>query len=54
MASIGISGYDELLSHLIDEGEIPTPELMAFNDWQKWRPGPGRRPTALKDNYFTT
>ena len=54
MANLEVSGSDELLSHLIDEGEIPVPALMAFNDWQKWRAGPCRPPTQRRDSYFTT
>ena len=49
MASREVSGTDELLSHLIDSGEIEQPELMTFNQWQTWRAGPGRRPNKRVD-----
>ena len=49
MASREVSGTDELLSHMIDAGEIEQPDLMTFNQWQTWRSGPGRRPNKRVD-----
>ena len=47
-----VSGSAEDLAHLIDAGEIETPLLMGFNDWQTWRTGAGRRPTRARDGAF--
>ena len=49
MASREVSGTDELLSHMIDAGEIEQPGLVTFNQWQTWRAGPGRRPNKRVD-----
>ena len=49
-----VAGSEERLLVLIDRGEVPTPALMTFNDWQKWRRDVGRRPTVRKDGIGTT
>ena len=49
-----VSGNDEQLCHLIDNGEIETPALVGYNDWQVWRAGTGRSPTKRVDGIGTT
>ena len=49
-----VAGSEESLLVLIDRGEVPTPALMTFNGWQKWRRDVGRRPTVRKDGIGTT
>ena len=48
-----VAGSEESLLVLIDRGEVPTPALMTFNGWQKWRRDVGRRPTVRKDGVGT-
>ena len=38
----GLTGA--LLQECIDDGTIPKPPLMSWNEWQKWRKEVGRRP----------
>ena len=48
-----VSGNDELLCYLIDNGDIEAPGLFGYNDWQVWRAGAGRRPTKRVDGIGT-
>ena len=37
------------LQQAIQDGTVPVPALMGYNDWQKWRKNVGRRPTFQAD-----
>ena len=49
-----VSGSVDSLSHMIDDGQIEKPNLMAFNAWQQWRSRAGRRPTVQRDGVRIT
>ena len=50
-----VSGYPGYtLSRAIDEDLIAAPELMSFNDWQRWRRDFGRKPTEAVDGVSMT
>ena len=49
-----VAGSAERLSAMIDKGDIPRPELMAFNQWLRWRSTTGRRPLLKRDGEFTS
>ena len=49
-----VSGSVDTLAHLIDDGQIEKPNLMAFNAWQQWRSRAGRRPTVQRDGVRMT
>ena len=49
-----LSGTTSTLLELIQQGEIPEPELMGFNRWEQWRRDAGRRPLIRVDGQVTT
>ena len=49
-----VSASVDSLAHLIDDGQIEKPPLMAFNAWQQWRSRAGRRPTIQRDGVRMT
>ena len=50
-----MTGTDDSLAERITSGDVPTPVLMEFNAWQKWRSGAGKRPKpSLGDEAPTT
>jgi hypothetical protein len=42
------------LLQAIDDGKVPVPGKMKFPEWQRWRKGPGLRPTVRVDGRGTT
>ena len=42
------------LHEAIDSGLVPEPELMTYNEWVKWRAGPGGRPAQRRGDPMTT
>ena len=49
-----VSKTDLSLEQCIAQNVIELPELMEFNDWQKWRRDTGSRPSAKEDGRATT
>ena len=49
-----VSRSDKTLLEAIRAADVPTPQLMRWNDWQVWRRDFGRRPTAGTDGHFLT
>ena len=39
-----VSGTNASLAACIADGSVPTPKLIDWQDWLKWRKGPGMRP----------
>ena len=49
-----VSGSELTLQEAMNTGLLPQPELMTFNAWQRWRAGPGGRPTLKKGDRYST
>ena len=49
-----VSGSEKTLLAAIKDGEVPEPQLMRWNAWQRWRSELGRRPTSAVDGYTTS
>ena len=51
-----VVGEETKMSVLIEKGTVVVPEVMAWNEWQRYRKteGPHRRPTAARDGKSTT
>ena len=49
-----VSGSDRTLLEAIRDEEVPSPDLMSWNDWQAWRSTTGRMPRAATDGYSVT
>ena len=49
-----VADSSDSLITLIDNGEVPIPAMMSFNDWQKWRRDVGRRPTVRTNGVGTS
>ena len=41
------------LLQCVQQGIIPQPRLMRWNEWQVWRSAQGRRPHTVPDGYAT-
>ena len=49
-----VSGYPELrLLDAIQNGTVPEPGLLHWNEWEKWRSTVGLRPTVKNDGVTT-
>ena len=49
-----VVGTDKTLLRCIQDGDLPRPDLMRWNAWQRWRREIGRRPTQSRDGYTTS
>ena len=49
-----VSGSDKTLLEAIRDEEVPSPDLMSWNDWQVWRSTTGRMPRVATDGYSVT
>ena len=49
-----ISGSPLTLLEAIRAGEVQSPPLMSWNNWQPWRKNFGRRPKQAVDGYSTS
>ena len=49
-----VSGSDKTLLEAIRDEEVPSPDLMSWNDWQVWRSTTGRMPRSATDGYSVT
>ena len=50
MDLVEVSRSGKTLRQALEDGEIPHPPLVSWNDWQKWRRDIGRRPTTAVDD----
>ncbi len=44
-----VTGVDITFLEAVEQGVVPTPALMEWNDWQRWRRTDGMRPTYADD-----
>ena len=51
-----VIGEETKMSALVAKGTVVIPEVMSWNEWQKWRKseGPHRRPTVARDGKSVT
>ena len=54
LATMEVAGSSFTLLAEIEQGNVPLPILMEFNDWQQWRRDFGRRPRMVADGRSTT
>ena len=44
-----VTGYEDTFEEAVSEGLVPSPPLMPWNGWQRWRREQGGRPTMEDD-----
>ena len=49
-----VSGSDMRLAEVFAEGTVPAPDLIGFNDWQRWRKTSGTRPGLARGDPATS
>ena len=49
-----VSGTNASLAACITDGSVPKPKLLDWQDWLKWRKGPGMRPRRDRGDPDTT
>ena len=49
-----VSQTDKALAEVLADGSVAAPDLVGFNDWQKWRKSSGTRPVVARGDPKTT
>ena len=49
-----VSLTDKSLAEVLADGSVSAPELVGFNDWQKWRKSSGTRPVVARGDPKST
>ena len=49
-----VSQTDKTLAEVLADGSVAAPDLVGFNDWQKWRKSSGTRPVVARGDPKST
>ena len=49
-----MSQTDKTLAEVLADGSVAAPDLVGFNDWQKWRKSSGTRPVVARGDPKST
>ena len=54
MPVLEVADYEGTFMEALEQGILPVPSLMEYQEFQKWRRDEGRRPTAASDGTGTS